>query len=265
MEPHILIKLASRSRPGRFFEALHNIGALAADKINYTVYCVVDGDDMTMQMDGQWTSAVEDEWRRVDEVGINVLVNSGRSTSKIDAINRPIHHSIEWDILVNFSDDMRFTVYGWDQLIREAFRCNGEDLFLHYPDSTARNMLATMSVMDRKYFERDGYIYHPSYQSLFCDQEAMDVAQMRGRYRYMGTQIFDHYHPAYGHVPWDAQYELQQAFWSEDEKNYNYRKSNNFFLDENLKYTDTDRYGKEGTVRQAAAFPDQHSGSGGTE
>jgi len=220
---HILVKYASRSRPEKFFEGLHNIIDMAADKVNYTVFCCLDKDDMTV--DNTFLS------RAGDDKFSKVSFDFGCSKSKIDAINRPLPEVLAWDILVNYSDDMRFTVFGWDQLVREGFRCNGPDKFLHFPDSTAKNMLATMSIMDRKYFERDGYIYHPTYKSLWCDNEAMEVAKLRGCYVYMGTQIFEHYHPAYGMAQWDEQYHRQQAFWAEDELNYIYRKSKNFFLD----------------------------------
>lgn len=220
---HILVKYASRSRPSKFFEGLHNIIDMAADKDRYTIFCSLDADDGTIDFDFSAKSK--------NPVLSRVIFDYGYSKSKVHAINRVIPTPLEWDILVNFSDDMRFTVYGWDQLVREGFRCNGPDKFLHFPDSTAKNMLPTMSIMDRAYFDRDGYIYHPSYKSLWCDNEAMDVAKARGCYVYMGTQIFDHYHPAYGLAQWDEQYHRQQAFWNEDELNYIYRKSKNYFLD----------------------------------
>jgi len=238
MEPHILIRYASRSRPARFFEGLHSIVDLMNNKTACTVCCILDDDDRSM------TPKVDMYARLSEEIGVkfdNCLLNFGKSKSKIDAINRDIGDN-DWDILVNFSDDMRFTVYGWDTLIRDGFRCNGDDLFLHYPDSTAKGMLSTMSIMDRKYFERDGYIYHPSYKSLWCDNEAQDVAKLRGRYRYMGIQLFDHFHPAYGMAEWDEQYHRQQKDWSDDEKNYYYRKANNFFLND-TEYSHSDYIG----------------------
>src|SRR5580692_437276 len=239
---HILIKYASRSRPRKFFDGLLNIIDMAANKEDYTVLCCLDTDDLTMFWEGALLPAWFVEIHSHDHLYRHVRFDFGQSSSKINAINRPIPADLQWDILINFSDDMRFTVFGYDDLIRDGFRCNGDDLFLHYPDSTAKNMLSTMSIMDRKYYERDGYIYHPSYQSVWCDNEAQDVTKIRGRYRYMGIQIFDHYHPAYGQVPWDAQYQHQQNFWNEDEANYNYRKSHNFFLDA-TEHTDPNRSG----------------------
>lgn len=233
---HILVKYASRSRPDRFFEGLHNIIDMAADKEHYTVFCALDRDDATMFRDNFPSQRVQ---RELDEhMGKfdKVIFDFGTSRSKIHAINRPAPDWIKWDILVNFSDDMRFLIYGYDELIREGFRCNGPDKFLHYPDSTAKNMLSTMSMMDRAYFERDGYIYHHAYQSVFADNHAQDIAKIRGCYVYMGIQLFDHFHPAYGLALWDSQYERQQALWAEDETVYNYQKANNYFLDENGNY-----------------------------
>jgi len=230
---HILVKYASRSRPARFFEGLHNIIDMAADKGNITIAPALDVDDYTMFSAGDFLPEIKAELEKVrSKIHYpHLQISIGRSKSKIDAINRETIVD-DWDILVNFSDDMRFTVYGWDELIREGFRCNGPDKFLHFPDSTARNMLCTMTIIDRKYYDRDGYIYHPSYKSLWCDNEAQEAAKLRGCYVYMGTQIFDHYHPAYGLADWDEQYRRQQALWAEDELNYIYRKSKNFLLDQ---------------------------------
>jgi len=233
----ILVKFASRSRPGRFFEGLDSIYSLVARPELLTVFCCLDRNDATIFDEGGDEFAHDFRARTAEfcfrhtPTAMNIIYDPGNSVSKIDAINRKVPDTIPWDILVNFSDDMRFTVYGWDELIREGFRCNGPDKFLHYPDSTAKNMLATMSIMDRAYFERDGYIYHPSYKSLWCDNEAMEVAKLRGCYVYMGIQIFDHLHPAYGLAQWDEQYRRQQTFWEEDELNFKIRQAHNFYLD----------------------------------
>lgn len=229
---HILFKYASRSRPERFLEGLHNLIDMTSDKDNYTVFCCLDRDDRSMFSDNFPTQRLQRELLLHEEKFRHCIFDFGYSKSKIDAINRTIPTYINWDILVNFSDDMRFLVFGYDQLIREGVRCNGPDIFLHYPDSTAKHMLPTMSIMDKAYYNRDNYVYFSGYSSLWCDNEAMEVAQLRGRYIYTGQQIYDHYHPAYGHVPWDEQYSRQQTFWNEDELMYIYRKSKNFYLNE---------------------------------
>lgn len=219
----ILVKYTSRSRPGPFLEGLKSITNLSADKNLYTVLITLDEDDPTMN---------NDEVRNMINQHPNTLFIYGKSESKIHAINRDLEQVSDWDILVNFSDDMRFIAHGWDTLIRDGFRINAPDLdgWLHYPDSTAKNMLATMSIIGRKYFERDGYIYHPSYLSLWSDNEEMLKAQKRGKYHYMGIQIYDHLHPAYGLSEWDIQYKIQQNYWGVDEENFKKRAARNFDL-----------------------------------
>lgn len=218
----ILIKYTSRSRPEKFMEGLKSIYDLISDNPNYLILCTLDEDDNSMN-----TLSMREDLSRFK----NLSYIYGESKSKIDAINRDVDKVNDWDILVCMSDDMRFTAFGFDQLIREGFQhnCPDTDGFLHYPDSTAKHMLSTMSIIGRKYYERDGYIYNPTYLSLHADNEAMEVSQMRGKYWYMGIQIFDHLHPAYNLAEWDDQYRQQQALWGPDEANYKYRKSFNFY------------------------------------
>lgn len=224
-EPRIVINFASRSRPTRFFEALDSIYKLAANPDDFGVHCVLDTDDNSMN--------------NHDVIGKLATYNNLRacfdkSEGKIHAINRDLHMLGLFDILVNFSDDMKMTAYGWDTLIRDGFRINAPDYdgFLHYPDSSAGIALSTMHVVGKKYHDRFGYIFHPSYISLWADNENQDVAKKLGKYFYMGIPIFDHYHPAYRMVEWDEQYRRQQddKIWAKDELNFNERKEKNFGL-----------------------------------
>lgn len=213
---NILFKYASRSRPARFFEGLHNIIDLINNKDEYKIWCVLDQDDPTIDED--FRNTIQANGERFQ----HVIFDYGKSSSKIDAINRPLSAGLQYDILVNFSDDMRFTVTGFDQLIREHMACQFPDLdgVLHYPDQDAGSAVPTMYIAGRPYVERDGYIYHSSYESLWCDNEAMIVAKMRGKYHYCGVGMINHLHPAYGHVLWDEQYLRQQALWNKDSDNF---------------------------------------------
>lgn len=248
MSISILFKYTSRSRPRKFIEGLQSITNMVSDKENYTILCSLDEDDGTMN---------NEEMRQ--EIGRfpKTHIQYGTSKSKIDAINRDLNEYKEpWDILVVMSDDMRFTAYGFDQLIREGMNHNFPEMdgFLHYPDSTARHQLATMSIMGRKYYELDNYIYNPAYLSLWCDNEAMEVAQIRQKYLYMGIPIFDHMHPAYGLGEWDEQYRQQQNLWGIDEETFKERKRKMFDLYERNPFinSDTERRGEGGEVEGAA-------------
>jgi hypothetical protein len=152
-----------------------------------------------------------------------VRVCVGTSKNKIDAINRDVPTS-GWDILVNLSDDQIFTKRGFDEVIAQC----GKDEFLHLPDGHVNELLPTMSVMGIDYYKRFNYIYHPDYVSLWCDNEAMDVAKQLGCYKYIDEHVFEHLHPAWtGETP-DAQLLHTQSLYRRDERVYIKRKSLNF-------------------------------------
>jgi hypothetical protein len=87
-----------------------------------------------------------------------------------------------------------------------------------------------MSILGRQYFERFGYIYHPDYISLYCDNEQMDVAKLLGCYKYINKNIFHHLHPAYGKAEYDMQYNHTESFSNADHITYFRRRANNFDL-----------------------------------
>jgi hypothetical protein len=152
-----------------------------------------------------------------------VRVCVGSSKNKIDAINRDVP-KIGWDILVNLSDDQIFTKRGFDEVIAQC----GKDEFLHLPDGHVNELLPTMSVMGYDYYKRFNYIYHPDYVSLWCDNEAMDVAKQLGCYKYVNELVFDHLHPAWtGETP-DAQLLHTQSLYRRDERVYIKRRSLGF-------------------------------------
>lgn len=223
----ILFKYPSRSRPQRFFDGMDSIYNNLSDKDNFGVLVTLDDDDSSMNND--------DVKSRLSSYS-NVEVIYGKSISKIHAINRDLDTHLlckDFDILVCMSDDMRFNIFGFDDMIRvdmNALLPNFEGI-LHYPDQDAKSALATLYIAGRNWFEfRERKIYHPSYKSLWCDNEEQEVAKMLNKYRYPGYNICLHLNPAYNHLPRDPLFNEQQGHWEEDEKNYHARKARNFYL-----------------------------------
>ena len=179
--PFILYKLATRSRPQRFSDTLQSIVSNSSDN-NYLILVSIDEDDDSMQQ------YIDDK-----EIGLgyphsNCVVVNGKSKNKIDAINRDIDAvtqkwNIQWDILVNISDDMLILSSNFDSVVRLHFT-ETTDLFLHLPDGYQNDNVATMSIIGKDYYDRFGYVYHPSYESVWCDCEAMDVAKILNKYYY---------------------------------------------------------------------------------
>ena len=221
----ILFKYASRSRPDLFYRGLVSIFNNVATS-NFVVLVTLDENDPSIE---SYRSLVSE----FPESQLKVIY--GTSKNKIDAINRDLlDFSENWDILINMSDDMVFIEYGFDNIIRKGFEDNfpNGDGFLHFHDN-CQNRLATMSIMDKLYFNRFGYIYHPDYVSVYCDNEAQEVSQILGKYKYMGDsiRILDHLHPLHNPtIQMDAQYVHTESFYDQDRSTYNRRKNINFEL-----------------------------------
>jgi hypothetical protein len=218
MTQHILFNLASRSRPQRLYQTIEEIQRLC-NAINYTILVKIDIDDRC-------------DYSRLLDYGVEVRI--GRSKNKVDAINRNIPPD-GWNILVNVSDDIRFTMQGFDDIIRQ--HC-GEDDFVLFPEpfadgqnkSLKNDRIAVMSVMGRVYYSRTNYVYNPCYTSLWCDNEATKVAEILGRLKVVEQSIFYHEHPAAGYGIRDEQYRHTESFYWPDEKIYQQRKKINFGL-----------------------------------
>lgn len=183
----LLYKFASRSRPKKFFDCLDNIQSLARHD-DYLILCSLDKDDESMN-----TPEVIKKLSTYKKV----MPIWGLSTSKISAINRDIDLiPSDWDILLNHSDDMVFIKEGFDLDVIEAFQ--NFDGLVHFPDQKAKEMLITYAMMSKGYYERYGYIYHPAFESVYCDNYQQHVSKMTNSYKYVDKQILIHAHHAWG-------------------------------------------------------------------
>jgi hypothetical protein len=162
-----------------------------------------------------------------------IVVKFGTSKNKIDAINRDVNEIKEkfnFDILVNFSDDMEFIQHSFDNVIRNKFFVHFSDLDgnVHFNDGFTNDTLSTMSIIGRKYYDRFNYIYHPSYISLWCDNEYTQVAKKNNKLLYFEDRIFRHNHPSNVGGFIDEQYIKTESFSEIDRQNYEQRLNNNF-------------------------------------
>lgn len=211
--PRLLFKFPSRSRPERFFRSLDSIYDNLHDLENFQVQITADVDDKTMT-----DRAVFDRIKQYPNA--NVLY--GLSKSKVDAVNRDISLFKDWDIICCHSDDMIWTMYGFDSIIRQQFEDGDFDKLIHIEDTDARRVLPTYYIAGKTYFDRFGYIYNPEFKSLWCDNLAYDIAVALGKYRFVENSygMLFHEHPSYGHIEFDDQYKEQQGFWNSDEAKY---------------------------------------------
>lgn len=220
-EFRILVKFPTRSRPEQFLKTLTEWYNKAKDNTNIEYLISYDKDDSKM------TPSVI---AKAQSLGTNISTVSGYSKSKIDACNRDMNKADDWDIVLLISDDMFVQVDDWDEIIRYSMLKNYPDTdgCLWFNDSHQQR-ICTLTCMGKKYYDRFNYLYHPSYKSLWCDNEFTEVAQSLGKMTYLNLKLVNHQHPCWGKkMQMDELYRINEGFFKIDNENYLKRKATNF-------------------------------------
>lgn len=180
----------------------------------------------------------------------NFEVVTGNPSGKISAMNRGISER-DWDLLIVGSDDMVPSM-GYDQTLASAMQSNFPDLdgCLWTPTEDAvghtrsggkikrngdaaylKGWICMLPIMGRKYYDRFGYVYHPSYKSFWCDNEQTEVARRLGKVKYIDQQLFVHKHPAWHPDGKDDElYQKANPDFKADMRNFEKRKAHGFYL-----------------------------------
>jgi len=217
----ILLKCPTRSRPAQFLSVLKKYVSLAnrPDLLGVCVSC--DQDDSSMiHADIQYS--IKNTTHRVAWCNIYY----GNSTTKIEAVNADMA-SIpwEWDIVVLVSDDMVPQVKGYDDVIRNRMIAQYPDTngIVWVNDGTQGSKLNTITIMGRAMYTSFGYLYHPSYKSLFCDTEFTDLCKssLASKTVYIPQVLIRHEHPGTGFPQkHDQLYSRNQTYWTTDMYTY---------------------------------------------
>ena len=221
MKPlHILIKFPTRSRPEQFLKVLNLLNEKATDRGNIEYLISWDSDDPTMN--GNVIAQAADI--------TSIISVPGVSNNKIHACNRDVEKVKDWDIVVLVSDDMIPQIDGWDEVIRQA-------MLKYYPDTDGcfwfndgyQDRICTLVIMGRIYYNRFNYLYHPDYNSLFCDNEFTEVAKGLDKMAYFTTVLFKHEHFANNpQIVRDKLYDRNEAYFNMDKEIYERRKAQGF-------------------------------------
>lgn len=146
--------------------------------------------------------------------------------SAIEAINNAAKIATG-NLLIVISDDFDCPDH-WDTLLLKALE--GRSDFLVKTDDGLQPTLITLPIMDRKYYDRFGYIYHPGYQHMFSDQEMTAVGHMLGKVITV-NMTFEHLHYSTGKSPKDVVSIKNDATWKQGENLFNERLKTNFGIE----------------------------------
>jgi glycosyltransferase involved in cell wall biosynthesis len=110
------------------------------------------------------------------------------------------------DVLVQVSDDFEPPM-GWDESILAELGDLSESKVLAVSDGNRKDDLLCMSILTRKRYEEQGYMYHPDFFSMYSDnyfsvKAFEDGVVIDARERL----VFNHNHPLFGKGQWDETY-----------------------------------------------------------
>ena len=111
------------------------------------------------------------------------------------------------EILILMSDDM-FPPWQWDVALSADFT-EKSAIVLQVHDGI-RNDIVTLPIMNRLAYMKLGYIYHPSYLSMFADNDLAETAKAHGMYRRSDVK-FQHKHYTAGLSANDATYKHENS------------------------------------------------------
>ena len=222
----ILLKCPTRSRPQKVIQTLASYVKLANHPEQLGVAISCDEDDTSMNR-----NLVQEELLRILNPVAWKRIFFSANKSKIQACNANMDEiEWEWDIVVLVSDDMIPQVQGYDDVIRNHMLSRFPDTngILWFNDGTQGDKLNTLCVFGRTMYNSFGYIYHPDYKSLFCDNELTNLCkgELASQCLYVPYCIIRHEHPGTGYTQnMDALYGHNQQFWSQDMYTYIRRKT----------------------------------------
>ena len=172
----IVIKFPTRNRPEKFKRVFDKYINYLSGKHDVSFVLTLDEDDATMN---------NDEIREfLDSKELPVSYHYGQSKSKVEAVNADMEN-VDGDILLVASDDMIPCMESYDDIVAQGFdQCfpdyNGAIKF--YDGLRQKNdLLMTFPVIGFPVIREWGYIYHPAYTSVYCDNEQTLVLHKTNR------------------------------------------------------------------------------------
>jgi hypothetical protein len=221
---NLLIKFPTRERKEKFFSVLDNYINLASNIKKLGFIITLDLDDITMNND-----QVKEKFESYKKNGIKLAYHYENNKTKIQAVNANINYILGWDILLLASDDMIPIEKGYDEIIRKDMTKNFPDTdgVLWYNDG-GQNRINTLCILGKRYFDRFGYIYHPEYNSLWCDNEFTEVSLSLNRVYKSDKVIIEHAHPVYNKSSYDYLYIRNENYKDIDRLIYEKRKAKNY-------------------------------------
>jgi len=129
-------------------------------------------------------------------------------------------------LMVGLSDDVDCPQH-WDKSLLEALA--GKEDFVVKTHDGLQPYIMTMPIMDRKFYERFGYVLQEEYHHWYCDNELAEVGKILGR-TIVVNMLFKHNHYSQTGKGRDAVSVLNESKGAQDAQVFARRKAINFGL-----------------------------------
>lgn len=109
------------------------------------------------------------------------------------------------EILIQLSDDWEPT-QGWDETIIKEFEGVEGEQVLAISDGHRTDDLLCMAILNRKRYDKQGYMFHPDFFSVYSDNYFTWLATKDGVIKNAKHIVFEHKHPVFQKAEWDKTY-----------------------------------------------------------
>lgn len=211
----LLIKFPSRNRPEKFKKVLSKYIDNLSGNHDVRFVITMDEDDQKMN--------TEDIRSFLESENADIVYHYGNSKSKIEACNADLDEETA-DVLMLVSDDMIPQIKDYDEIIFDAFSQAFPDFdgAIKFHDGLRQDALMTLPIIGWKIYEKLGYIYHPDYTSVYCDNEQTQALISVGKLAVSPICIAKH---EWTHQPFDDLHERNEnkEMYLKDSKVFNRR------------------------------------------
>ena len=197
----------SRSRPEKSFTTIQSWKEFSSGKNEIETIVSIDKSDL---FGIKYYGAYEKFNHPIHRVSF--IEHENRSA--VDAINNAVKVATG-DIFIVVSDDTS-PINNWDELILKEVE--GKTDWILKTQDGIQDYIITFPVMDRVYYNRFGYIYHPDYHHLFADTYMTCVADINGRKLTCNLMFkHNHYSSSGGKEGPDELHKRNDATWAQGE------------------------------------------------
>lgn len=189
----------SRNRAVKAFNTFSDWMMNASGEHHYEYIVSIDDTDSQAQ-----------EYRNRFDKMATVIQNQNRSL--VDAVNRGAEMSTG-DCIIVVSDDFD-SPKNWDRDLDDFITTSieSDQYAIHVNDDYSYpKELLTIPILSQQLFRRLGYIYHPSYFSMYADNDIFEACKLIGVLHDCGHLTFRHNHYTVNRSPNDMTYIRQNS------------------------------------------------------